>query len=91
MTSALVINDIQPWEAYESPATGKMITSKAQRREDMKVSGCRDWEGRESEQKQANRNRDYEEAASDKKLDATVRTAFAQLSPEKKRQMLRYG
>lgn len=76
--------DMQPWDAYESPATGKMITSYAQRREDMKVSGCRDYEGLESEQRQAMRVKAEQEAESDKKLDSAVRGAWAQLSPEKK-------
>lgn len=76
--------DMQPWEAYESPATGKMITSYAQRREDMKTSGCRDYEGRESEARNAQRLRQAEEAEAEKKLDDAVRGAWAQLSPEKK-------
>lgn len=76
--------DIQPWDAYQSPATGKLISSYAQRREDMKASGCRDWEGRASEQKNADRQKQYAEAELDAKLDTTVRTAWAQLSPEKK-------
>lgn len=80
--------DIQPWDAYESPATGKLITSYAQRREDMKASGCRDYEGRESEERQAKRVKQYEEEAEEKKLDATVRQAWANLSPEKKAKAL---
>ena len=47
--------DVQPWEAFESPATGKMITSKAERKEDMKVSGCRDWEGMKDEKAESAR------------------------------------
>lgn len=81
--------DIQPWDAYESPATGKPITSYAQRREDMKAAGCRDYEGRESEERQAARNRWYDEEAQEKELDKTVRTAWAQLSPEKKAMALK--
>jgi hypothetical protein len=76
--------DIQPWDAFESPATGKMITSYAQRREDMKASGCRDYEGRESEERNAARQKQYQEDASDQKLDSAVRTAWAELSPAKK-------
>jgi hypothetical protein len=76
--------DIQPWDAYESPATGKRITSYAQRREDMKAAGCRDYEGRESEQRNAQRQNQYVEQEQEVKLDVAVRTAWAQLSPEKK-------
>lgn len=76
--------DIQPWDAYESPATGKYITSYAQRREDMKAAGCRDYEGKESEMRHAQRQKQYIEQDQDAKLDVAVRTAWAQLSPEKK-------
>lgn len=34
----MVIRDIDP---YESPATGKWITSRSEAREDLKASGCR--------------------------------------------------
>ena len=84
LTAPMMRPDIAPWDAYESPATGKPITSYAQRREDMKASGCRDWEGMVNEKDQAARNIRYDEADSDAKLDVTVRTAWANLSPEKK-------
>lgn len=76
--------DIQPWDAYQSPATGKLITSYAQRRADMKAAGCRDWEGMANEKQHAQRQKQYEEQANDEALDKSVRTAWAQLSPEKK-------
>jgi hypothetical protein len=76
--------DMAPWDAYESPATGKTITSYAERRADMKASGCRDYEGRESEQRHSERQKMYDEEAQEKALDATVRTAWANLSPSKK-------
>lgn len=84
LTAPMAQFDIPNWEAYESPATGKLITSKAERRADMKASGCRDWEGMESERKEAARKKEYESLAEDNKLDKVVRTAWAQLSPEKK-------
>lgn len=76
--------DMQPWDAYESPATGKMITSYAQRREDMKAAGCRDYEGRESEERHAARQKKLAEDEAEKKLDDAVRGAWSQLTPEKK-------
>lgn len=76
--------DMQPWDAYESPATGKMITSYAQRREDMKAAGCRDYEGRESEERHAARQKRLADDEAEKKLDDAVRGAWAQLSPDKK-------
>lgn len=84
LSAPMMRADIAPWDSYESPATGKTITSYAQRREDMRASGCRDYEGREQEQRAANNNIKADEARSDAALDATVRTAWASLSPSKK-------
>lgn len=36
--------DATNFQAYESPTTGRWITSKAQRKEDMAASGCVDYE-----------------------------------------------
>jgi len=84
LSAPMMSPDIANWDAFESPATGKLITSKAQRREDMKASGCRDWEGMADEKAHAARQKQYAEAENDAKLDHSVRTAWAQLSPEKK-------
>ena len=84
LSAPMMRADIAPWDSFVSPATGKTISSYAQRREDMKVSGCRDWEGRKDEDHNAARQKGYEEAASDAKLDTVVRTAWSNLSPESK-------
>jgi hypothetical protein len=84
LTPPTNVLDIQPWDAFVSPATGKVISSKTQRKEDMKASGCRDWEGIEAEKRMSARAKQYDEEALDKKIDATVRTAWANLSPEQK-------
>lgn len=76
--------DIQPWDAFESPASGKLITSYAQRREDMARTGCRDWEGKDAEWKHATQQARYHDDKQDAALDATVRQVWANLSPEKK-------
>lgn len=84
LSAPMMRADIQPWDAYQSPATGKLITSYAERRADMKAAGCRDWEGMDSEKQNAQRQKQYAEQANDEALDKSVRTAWAQLSPEKK-------
>lgn len=89
LTAPMARFDIQPWDAYESPATGKMISSYTQRREDMKVSGCRDYEGKDSELRQAQRLAQYDEQKQDEALDTTVRQAWANLSPQKKAMALK--
>ena len=70
--------------AYESPASGKMITSRVQRNEDFKRTQTRPWEGMDSEKREAARQKQYSEDASDKKLDHVVRQAWADLPPSKK-------
>ena len=80
--------DMQPWDAFESPATGRLITSKKERMEDMRASGCRDWEGMDSEKRNAARQKQYQEVEEDNKLDSVVRQAWANLSPAKKAQAL---
>lgn len=76
--------DVQPWDAFESPSTGKMITSKSERKEDMKVSGCRDWEGMKDEKAESAKNMKEYEDKKDQALDHSVRQAWANLSPSKK-------
>ena len=83
-TAPMMRADIAPWDAFVSPATGKTISSYAQRREDMKASGCRDYEGRKSESDNATRLKCYDDAKLDAKIDTTVRTAWANLSPQTK-------
>ena len=55
-------------EPFESPASGKVIASERARREDMKRTGCRPWEGQEQEQKEVARKKKY----NDEKLDKAV-------------------
>jgi putative FmdB family regulatory protein len=74
--------------AYESPATGKWITSRAERREDLKQSGCREWEGMANERQESERQKAYQAEAEDKSLDHAVRTAWQELPDSKKREAL---
>ena len=84
LTAPMGIMDYQPWERYESPASGKLITSKAERAKDFKATGTRPWEGMETEKQESDRHKGYEEAKEDKLLDATARKVWADLSPTKK-------
>lgn len=80
--------DIQPWDSFVSPATGKVISSKAQRREDMKASGCRDWEGLASEKSVAAAKNKELDAKETKSLKEATAKTLAQMSPEKKKILL---
>lgn len=70
---------------YVSTTTGKYITTERARRDDLKRSGCRPYEGLEAEKKEAERKRKYEEEKSDAKLEEAARRAYYQLSPSKRR------
>lgn len=70
---------------YKSPTTGKYITSKRQRTDDLKRSGCRPYEGFAEESKHAAKIRNAEEKKLDAKLHDNVSRAYHQLSPDKRR------
>jgi hypothetical protein len=74
---------------YESPIDGRVVNGRAGRREDLRRSGCRPYEGRDAEQKEATRIRRNDEAARDRAITHTAQTVWAHLSPEKKRAALR--
>lgn len=76
---------------YQSPVTGLWVEGRKQRREDLKRTGSRPYEGRAQEQKEANRQRAYAEQASERRLDETARRAYYQLSPDKRRSLERGG
>lgn len=70
---------------YQSPVTGKWVEGKKARREDMKRAGARPWEGMAAEKSEAARQRKYAEQKQDKRLDESVRRAYHQLPPAKRR------
>ena len=76
--------------AYESPASGKWITSRAERREDFKRTGSREWEGMANERQEAAKQKQYVEIDNDKSIDHSVRTAWQHL-PDSKKQVVLQG
>lgn len=85
VSGVLIVPDLP---GYESPVTGLWVEGRRQRREDLKRTGCRPYEGREQETKEAARFRQYEDQKMDKSLDRAVHEAYYRLSPSK-REMLR--
>lgn len=73
--------------AYVSPVTGRVIDSRAKRRDDLARTNSRPWEGMEQETKEAQRRAAYEEKKQDAKLEEAVVSAWHQL-PADKRQAL---
>lgn len=70
---------------YQSPTTGLWVEGRAQRREDLKRSGCRPWEGLEQEKKEAAQKRQYVEQHLENKLHENVMRSYHELPPEKRR------
>ena len=70
---------------YQSPTTGKWIEGRAARREDLKASNARPWEGFAAEKAEADKRKREIESKSDAKLETQVRAAYHQLSPAKRR------
>jgi hypothetical protein len=74
---------------YESPVDGRIVHGRKGRREDLKRTGSRPWEGMDTEAKEAARARAYDEAKADARLDAAARRAYHQLPPDMRRRLER--
>lgn len=74
--------DIQPWDYYESPVSGKPITSYKQRREDMERNGCIDYEPSMKKVQKDNIKRMDDDL--DRKVDETVDKEWAKMPTEKR-------
>jgi hypothetical protein len=74
---------------YESPIDGRVVHGRAGRREDLRRSGSRPYEGREAEAREAARARKNHEAAQERAIERTAQAVWANMSPEKKRAAMR--
>jgi hypothetical protein len=70
---------------YVSPVTGLWIEGRKARREDLKRSNSRPYEGFAAERKEAERRVAYDEQKRDRKLEAVVRRAYHELPPRQRR------
>lgn len=71
-------------QGYVSHTSGKFIDTERARRDDLKRTGCRPWEGMDQELKQKAKDMAHEDKKSDDKLEVAVRQAYADLPPAKK-------
>lgn len=83
--SATVWNDLP---GYESPATGEWVEGRKARREDLKRSGCRPYEGREQEAKEAQKLKQAEAARLDQLAEKMAYRAW-DAAPERVRKQFR--
>lgn len=73
---------------YVSPVTGLWVEGRRQRREDLKRSGSRPWEGLEQERKEAARAKACEAAKVEKRLEEAVMTTWYAMPPDKRRRLM---
>lgn len=64
---------------YESPATGEIVRGRKQRREDMRRSGCRPYEGFESERRAADAVIAQEQKEQDRLWERRVEQTYYEL------------
>lgn len=77
--------DIQPWDYYESPASGKPITSYKERKEDMARTGCVDYDpGMKTDYKKRINRMDAE---LDKKVEETVEREWDKMDTTKREKL----
>jgi putative FmdB family regulatory protein len=82
-SAPFVQDDIPP---YVSPTTGRVIGSRTKRRDDLRRSNCREWEGMAQERAEAARRERYDEQRRDQKLEHAARDAYHQrLTPAQRR------
>ena len=77
--------DMKPWESYESPVSGRPITSYRERNKDMKDHGCVDYEP--SMRKHVTKHMETEDTNLEKKMDDFVEKTIAEM-PVRKREKL---
>jgi len=77
--------DMQPWDRYISPVSGKPITSYKERREDMKSHDCVDYEP--SMVKHQTNHMNDEEAKLEKAMDETVEKEILAMPLKKKEKL----
>lgn len=64
-----IFNHFKP---FISPVTGKVIENARQEKYDLESSGCRIYEGRTVEQKEADRHNKYKELAFEREISQTI-------------------
>jgi hypothetical protein len=66
---------------YVSPVTGKLVSGRKQRIDDLKRTDSRPWEGMEQERKEAARRKRYDDERADRQLTEAAHKAYAELPP----------
>lgn len=70
---------------YQSPIDGRWVEGKRARTEDLKRSGCRPWEGMETERKEAVKRSESADREFEKKTEAALYDTLNNMSVEKQK------
>ena len=70
---------------YQSPVTGLWVEGRVQRREDLKRTGSRPWEGMTQERKEADRQKQYMNQHVENSLHENAMRSYHELPPSKRR------
>lgn len=81
----MLMTDIPP---YVSPVSGKLIDGRRARREDLKRTGCRPFEGKAVEAREAAKVRNEADAKFDRTIEASIHSTLGHM-PERVRRALR--
>ena len=85
ITPTMINCDMANWDRYESPCSGKLITSYKERERDMREHGCVDYDPGVREDAETNQKR--EDIKMDKAIDHTVEEAFEKMPIRKKEKL----
>lgn len=81
--AALIVPDLPD---YVSPVTGKLVSGRKQRREDLRRTNSRPWEGMDQELKESARQSAYDDKRRSERLEHVLRANYHQrLSPSQRR------
>ena len=69
---------------YQSPVTGMIVAGRRARREDLKRTRSRPWEGLQQEKKEAARQQEYKQERINASLTRAASEAYYQLPPSKR-------
>lgn len=72
---------------YQSPIDGRVVHGRAGRKRDLERSGCRPFEGVESEQRAAREFRERKDRELDKRLTEQLSASYEGMTPDSKKQL----
>lgn len=85
ITPTMINCDMQSWDSYISPVSGKLITSYKDRKRDMEEHGCVDYEP--SLKKHVTKHMETEDAKLEKRMDETVEQLIESMPVRKKEKL----